>query len=224
MKTVALVPIKLNNERFPGKNIKTFFDGTPLMHLIQRVCLLAREIDKTYVYCSDESVTEFLLPDVKFLQRPEYLNRNEYGSNHIIAEFIKTIDADVYLETHATAPFARAETFDFCINKVASGEYDSAFCAKMLKTFLWRNGKPLNFDPNNFPRTQDLPIIYAEAPGAYVFSKNTFLKYGRRVGENPYIHEVSDIEATDIDYPEDFETANIIYREIILRDDFNPTS
>ena len=38
MKTVALIPIKLGSKRVPGKNIKPFFDGTPLMHFIQKAC------------------------------------------------------------------------------------------------------------------------------------------------------------------------------------------
>jgi CMP-N-acetylneuraminic acid synthetase len=216
MKTVALIPIKLGSERVPGKNIKPFFDGTPLMHFIQRVCIAAKSVSETYVYCSDESITTYLLPGVKFLNRPEYLNGNAYGSNHIIAEFIKVVDADIYIETHATSPFANSETFDTCVNKVASNEYDSAFCAERLQNFLWRDDAPLNFDLQNFPRTQDLPTIYAEAPGAYVFSKATFNKYGRRVGVNPYIHEVGRIEATDIDYPIDFDVANAIYKELIF--------
>ena len=33
MKTVAFVPIKLNNQRTPGKNTKKFDDGTPLITL-----------------------------------------------------------------------------------------------------------------------------------------------------------------------------------------------
>ena len=36
MKTVAMIPIKLNNERVPGKNLKQFSDGTPLIKLIQK--------------------------------------------------------------------------------------------------------------------------------------------------------------------------------------------
>jgi len=224
MKAVVLIPIKLGSERMPGKNIKPFFDGTPLMHLIQRVCLSLKSVHDIYVYCSDEGVTRYLLPGVAFLQRPAYLDGNECGSNHIIAEFIKVVDADFYIETHATAPFARVETFDACLKKVTEGEYDSAFCARSLKSFLWRDGKPLNFNLANFPRTQDLAVIYAEAPGAYVFSKETFLKFGRRVGEKPYIHEVGGIEATDIDYPEDFEMANLIYKEIILKNDRDSAS
>lgn len=53
--------------------------------------------------------------------------------------------------------------------------------------------------------------IYCEASGAFVFRKETFLKYDRRVGIKPYICEIDDIEAVDIDYPIDFEIANAIY-------------
>lgn len=36
MKTVALIPIKLGSVRVPQKNIKPFFDGTPLMYFFRR--------------------------------------------------------------------------------------------------------------------------------------------------------------------------------------------
>ena len=97
---------------------------------------------------------------------------------------------------------------------MASGEYDSAFCAESVKTFMWQNGKPLNFDPSCFPRTQDLPKILAENSIAYVFTRETFTRYGRRVGVRPYIHEVGKIEAIDIDYPEDFVIADAVYRSL----------
>ena len=37
----------------------------------------------------------------------------------------------------------------------------------------------------------------------------------RRLGSHPYIKEVDKIEAMDIDYPEDFEICNAIYKEIL---------
>lgn len=55
MKTVALIPIKLGSKRVPGKNIKPFFDGTPLMHFIQRTCLEAKNIDEVYAIGSSIS-------------------------------------------------------------------------------------------------------------------------------------------------------------------------
>ena len=217
MKTVALIPIKLGSKRVSGKNIRPFFDGTPLMHFIQRTCLEAETIDEVYIYCSDESVKEYILPGVHFLKRPEYLDGDDINANDFIREFMKCVEADIYVNAHTTSPFAKPETIDDLVNHVAGGEYDSAFCAENIKTFLWSEGTPLNFDPGNFPRTQDLPDIYGETSIAYVFTRESFLKHNRRLGSHPYIKEVGKIEAMDIDYPEDFEICNAIYKEILKK-------
>ncbi len=217
MKTVALIPIKLHSSRLPNKNIKPFFDGTPLMTFIQKTCLASRLIDEVYIYCSDESVRPYVVEGVKFLKRPEYLDFDTCRANDIIREFMKTVDADIYINAHATSPFAKPETIDDCIANVSSGKYDSAFCASSLQVFLWLNGNPVNFDPDICPRTQDLPLTFAENSIAYVFTKETFTKYGRRVGIKPYIHEVGKIEAVDIDYPEDFMIADSVYRSMMAK-------
>ena len=49
MKTVAFVPIKLNSERTPGKNIKPFFDGNTLVQMIERTLTQVPELDERYV-------------------------------------------------------------------------------------------------------------------------------------------------------------------------------
>lgn len=217
MKTVALIPIKLHSSRLPNKNIKPFFDGTPLMAFIQKTCLASSMIDEVYVYCSDESVRPYVIDGVKLLKRPEYLDGDSINANDIIREFMKSVEADIYVNAHTTSPFARTESINECISRVASGEFDSAFCAEAVRTFMWQNGKPINFDPSHFPRTQDLPLILAETSIAYVFPKETFTKYNRRVGVKPYVHKVSKIEALDIDYPEDFAIANAVYRSMMTK-------
>lgn len=217
MKVVAIIPIKLTSKRIPQKNIKPFFDGTPLMYFIQKTCLQCDLIDEVYIYCSDDSIKEYIIPGVKFLKRPLELDGDDKNANDIIRNFINDVDADIYVNAHTTSPFAKVETIRECISKVASGEYDSAFCAENIKTFMWSNGKPINFDPDHFPRTQDLPDIYGETSIAYVFTKESFLKNRRRLGQKPYIKEVGKIEAIDIDYPEDFEMANAVYKEVICK-------
>lgn len=212
MKTVALIPIKLGSKRVPQKNIKPFFDGTPLMYFIQRTCLESQLIDEVYIYCSDESVVPYVLPGVKFLKRPIELDGDDKNANDIIRAFMKEVDADIYVNAHTTSPFAEVKTIDMCIEKVVSNEYDSAFCAENVKAFLWMDAKPINFDPDNFPRTQDLPDVFAETSIAYVFTKDSFIKYNRRVGVKPFICEVGKIEAMDIDYPEDFAICDAIYK------------
>ena len=119
-------------------------------------------------------------------------------------------NADIYVYAHATAPYITVETMKQCIEAVKSGEFDSAFCAVKLQEYLWKAGEPLNFDPSNLPRTQDLIPIFQETSGIYVFSKDSFQKYHRRIGNNPFIKEVSFKESIDIDDPEDFKLAEML--------------
>lgn len=218
MKTVAFIPVKLNNERTPGKNTKRFDDGTPLINFVQEALLKIKEkgiIDKIYVYCSSESIIPYLLNGVEFLKRPDYLDRKETKGTAIYESFVQNVDADVYVLAHATSPFVRSEHIEECIVNVQSKKYDSAFCSKKIQNFLWENNKPLNFVLNDPPRTQDMNPIYMELSTPYIFTKETFLKFNSRSGEKPYICECNEIEAIDIDFPEDFELANVIYMNML---------
>ena len=112
---------------------------------------------------------------------------------------------------HATSPFMRGIHIKECIEAVKTGKYDSAFCAREIRSFLWQNQNPLNFVRNDYPRTQDMLPIYEELPTPYVFTKEVFFDTGGRTGMNPYICKCSAIEAIDIDEPADFELANAMH-------------
>ena len=218
MKTVAYIPIKLNNERTPGKNIKKMFNGKSIVQILQETLVRLNNLDEIYVFCSDERIKEYLIDGVKFLKRPEFLDTKQATPNDIIVEFMKLVDADVYMVSHATSPFVSVEHFEECINAVKSGEFDSSFTAQKLQKLLWKsNGTPLNFDPENVPRTQDLEPYYDEVSAAYVFTKEMYMKHKRRIGLKPHITVVSELESIDIDYPEDFEIANAVYKEILCK-------
>ncbi len=216
-KVVAIMPIKLSNERCPGKNTR-ILGNKPLMQWELDNLSNTDLCDSINVYCSSEEVIPYLSSNARFIKRPEYLDLATSNFTQIFNSFMSQISSDIYVYAHATAPFVTINTMKECILAVKSGEYDSAFCALKLQDYLWQNGKPLNFDATNLPRTQDLPAIYKETSGIYVFTKEVFQKYKTRIGENPYIKEVSTIEAIDIDYPEDFEIADAIYMSIIKKD------
>lgn len=215
MKVVAFVPIKLNNERTPGKNTKRFEDGTALITHFLNTLVKVPEIDELYVYCSKEEIKEYMIPKVRFLKRPEFLDTQKATPQDIIENFMKEVTADVYLVCHCTSPFVKPERFSECIMKVCEEGYDSAFTGEKMQRLMWYNGEPLNFDAAKVPRTQDLPVYYNEVSAVYAFKKETFETLHRRIGTNPYICEVSGYECVDIDYPEDFEIANAIYMRII---------
>lgn len=206
MKIVAIVPIKLNNERLPGKNTK-LLGGRPLIQYVLETLNSVSEIDARYVYCSDPSICDYLVDGIHFLKRPEYLDLPTSNFTQIFSEFSGSVPSDIYVYAHATAPFVKADTIRKGIDAVVSGQYDSAFCAEKLQDFIWYNGQPLNFDADNLPRSQDLPVYYRETSGVYVFKKEVFEKRRRRIGETPLILEVTRREAIDINTPADFKLA-----------------
>ncbi|MDR0410434.1 MAG: hypothetical protein LBH75_00460 [Treponema sp.] len=217
MKIVCMIPIKLNNERFPGKNTRQFFDGTPLLTYCVQKLLRLKRLNDVYCFCSNADVEKYLPQDVTFLQRPEYLDTQDATPQDIIREFILRIDADVYMISHVTSPFVTIEHFEECIKAVMEDGFDSSFTGQRIQKLLWRDGKPLNFNAEDVPRTQDLAPIFAENSAAYVFKKEVFQSLNRRVGVKPHITEISGLEHIDIDYPEDFMLADLIYQGIFRK-------
>ena len=191
MKTAAFVPIRLNSQRVSGKNLRPL-SGSPLMCHILRTLTEVEGIDEVYVYCSEE------------LDRDTTLGREIYDS------FTAEVEADLYVLAHATSPFIRAETVADALRKVVSGEYDSAFSAEKIQTFAWYEGRPLNYSPENIPRTQTIEPVYIETSAFFIFPRALWTGRHRRIGDRPYMAVVDRIEGLDIDYPEDFTMAEII--------------
>lgn len=213
MKVVSFIPIKLNNQRLPGKNIMEL-NGRPTCDYIFETISNVDIIDEKYVYCSDEAIKSYISPyedkGLKFLKRDSYLDGYQIKGLEIIDRFVKDVDADIYVLTHVTQPFTKSESIKEALEKVVSEEYDSAFSAVVLQDYMWLNGKPLNYDMKNIVRTQDLDPIYMETGAFFIFRKEVFTELGQRIGNKPYIYEIDQFEAVDIDTAEDFEFAKAV--------------
>ncbi|MBR5276277.1 MAG: acylneuraminate cytidylyltransferase family protein [Bacteroidaceae bacterium] len=209
MKVVAFVPIRLNSKRVVGKNLK-LLGSKPLMWYILETLTRVPQINDVYVYCSQEAIIPYLPEGVKFLKRNSELDRDETLGEEIYDAFVKEIDADVYLLGHTTSPFIKAETISCAIEEVVSGRHDSAFSAQKVQTFTWYEGKPLNYNLKEIPRTQTIEPVFVETSAFYIFQRDIWAKRHQRVGDNPYMALVGPIEGIDIDYPEDFEFAEKI--------------
>lgn len=209
MKTVAFVPIRLNSKRVVGKNLK-MLGNKPLLCYILDTLVNVKRIDEVYVYCSSEEIIKYLPQGVKFLKRPEFLDRDETLGKEIYEEFTKTIDADVYVLAHTTSPFMKVTTVENALNKVLDEGYDSAFSAEKIQTFAWFNGKTLNYYLKEIPRTQTIEPVYVETSAFFMFKREIWKVHKQRIGFNPYFAIVDKIEGVDIDWPEDFEFAEKI--------------
>lgn len=189
-------------------------NGKPLCNYIFETISNVNTVDEKYVYCSDEAVKPYIEPykenGLRFLKRDTYLDGFQIKGLEIIEHFVKDVDADIYVLTHVTQPFTKSESIRNALEKVISGEYDSAFSAVALQDYMWVNGKPFNYDMKNIVRTQDLEPVYMETGAFFIFRKEVFTELGQRIGRRPYIYEISQFEAVDIDTAEDFEFAEAV--------------
>ena len=221
MKIVAVVPMKLNNRRLPQKNTKEFTGGKPLCNYILTTLLKVEDISEVYVYCTNPDIQKYIPDGVKYLKRSESLDQDTTKMNEVLQSFAEDVQADIYVMTHTTAPFISVESIIKGLKAVQGGEYDSSFAAKKLQDFLWKDGMPFNYKLDSIPRTQDLPVLYEETSGFYIYRNNIITKFKRRIGEKPYIVEVGEIESIDIDEQEDFMIADAVYNHIYKKSEEN---
>lgn len=216
MKIAAVVPMKLNNRRLPDKNIKPFTNGRPLCSYVLQTLRQVSQINEIFVYCSDPVICKYLPDHVKFLRRSDSLDLDSTTMNEVLKCFADEVYADIYVMTHVTAPFIKPESIRKGIEAVLNKDYDSAFAVKKLQDFMWQDGRPMNYELNNIPRTQDLKPVWLETSGFYIYEQQVINQTGQRVGNKPFLVEVDEIESIDIDDKIDFEIADAVYNYFLI--------
>lgn len=135
--------------------------------------------------------------------------------NLVLADDLEAVEADAYLMTHTTNPFLSASSIRGALSKyqeaVAGGAADSLFTVNRIQTrFYDADCRPINHDPDNLIRTQDLEPWFEENSNLYIFSRESFAKTSARIGKNPVMFESPALEAIDIDTPEQWNLAEAV--------------
>jgi len=228
MKIYALIPIKHNSERVPGKNYKDF-NGKPLFFWIINTLLTSTFIDKIIIDTDSPTIKELVpkyfndnMERIIIYDRPEHLHGGDVATNDLFVNVIEdlNLDADYYFQTHTTNPLLKTSSVNNAIetflNKIKDG-YETLFSVKTHHTRFYNSkGEDMNHNRFHLIPTQDLDPIYEENSCMYLFSKNTLMKYKARIGNKAYLYKMNDIESTDIDWPEDFKIAELLHKNFIL--------
>ena len=205
---VALVPMRHDSERVPGKNYRPMA-GKPLYRHIVETLLAVPEVDRVVIDTDSPTVkadAAGAFPEVIVLDRPEHLRDGSIPMNDVLLNDVRQLPAELYLQTHSTNPLLRAETISRAIRDLrASPEHDSLFTVTRIQARLWSaEGKPMNHDPAVLLRTQDLPPVFLENSCMYLFTRDLLEGRGTRIGARPMLFEVDRDEASDIDEEQDF--------------------
>ena len=214
-KVTALIPIKEHSERVKNKNFREF-NGKPLYHHILESLERTYAIDEVIINTDSYVVINEapkLFPKVRIHERPKELCGDFVSVNKIIEHDLSESESDIYVQTHATNPLLKAESLGKALKKFIEAEekYDSLFSVNRFQSrFYSAEGKAINHNPEELLRTQDLSPLFEENSNFYIFTKDSFNKHERRIGETPLLFEMSRIEAIDIDDEFSFKLAEIL--------------
>jgi CMP-N-acetylneuraminic acid synthetase len=217
MKLIALVPMRHNSQRVLGKNYR-LLAGKPLFHHIIETLLAVPEINEIVVDTDSDPVMNGLrenFPQVKIINRPEYLRADDIPMNEILMYDTEQYLADFYLQTHSTNPLLKSETISRAIRAFNENypKSDSLFSVTRWQTrFYDQQGKAVNHNPRELIQTQDLPPMYEENSCVYIFTRGNLIANRHRISDHPLMFEIPRLEAVDIDEESDFQIADILMR------------
>lgn len=215
---VALVPMKGHSERVPNKNFR-LFNGKPLYRWIIDALLELPEISEVVINTDARATFEEQgvdgLSRVRLRDRKPELCGDFMSMNRVLADDVVNVPADIYVMTHSTNPLLQPETIrrgiEMFSRVTSDGSGDSVFSVNRFQTRFYRgDGNPINHDPNNLIRTQDLEPWYEENSNLYIFSAESFARTNARIGIQPRMFETPRSESLDIDDQEGWDMAEAV--------------
>jgi N-acylneuraminate cytidylyltransferase len=212
-KLTAVVAVRKGSQRIPNKNITPFGDSNLLeikLNLLKKV----ETIDEIIV----NSDCDYMLTIGKKYGCLTHKREAHYASsivnNSDFHEHIaKTTDTDFIFLAPVCSPFVTIESHNFAIEHFLNSNYDSLTSIDIIKNHLWLNNKPLNYNLDNIPNSQDLPNVKRLNYGISLITKEAMLKNKSLIGDNPGFYELDHFESVDVDTPFDFFVAEQIYKK-----------
>ncbi|MFK3921070.1 cytidylyltransferase domain-containing protein [Pseudomonas fulva] len=219
-KTTCFLPCRKGSERVPNKNIKPF--GGHRFGLIEiklKQLIQADSIDAIVLTTNDESILDYAASlnsrKVILHKRSEELSSSQTSTDELVAHALELIAEGNILWTHVTSPFLTADHYDDIVklhNQKVSEGFDSLMTTNLLHSFLWQDGKAMNYDRSveKWPRTQTLEPIHEVNSGAFIAHTGIYRELNDRIGKVPYLHALNKLISHDIDWPEDFSIAECL--------------
>lgn len=220
----ALLPMKAHSARVKSKNFR-MIGGKPLFRWILDTMLAVEEIDRIVIntdardLLADAGLEDGEGGKVLIRDRKPEICGDFVSMNLVLADDIQNIESDHWFMTHTTNPLLQASTIkDMAhayLENISAGTSDSLFTVNKMHTrFYTAAGEPINHDPDNLIRTQDLDPYMEENSVGYFFSNNSFEKTKARIGTKPVLYPTPQLESVDIDEQADWFIAESLLMRV----------
>lgn len=212
---LAIIPIRAGSQRVKNKNIRPFAD-TNLLEIKLKTLLQVNRIDILVDTDCPQAMKIASQFGVKIHQREEYYASSQCTNSeffHHIAE--NTPNEYKYLMyVPVTSPLVKVETINKVIDEFLENpiDYDSVNTTSLVKHHMWLDGKPLNYNVEESPNSQNLPDVHALNYAVNILPRSLMIERKNVVGYSPKFIVLDQYEAVDIDTMYDFQVSEFLYK------------
>lgn len=223
-KVAFYLPTRKGSERVINKNTRPFagIEGGLVENKVKQL-LETKLIDEIIFSSNDETCMEvaekYKDSRLKIIERPIELCLSTTNLQDLICYVPTVTDADHILWGHVTTPLCGASQYDagikLYLDKLDEG-YDSLVGVTEMRNFLLnKEGKLINNTTDiPWPRTQDLEALYPINHTIFLAKREVYVEQKNRIGKKPLLHIMDELHSFDIDWPDDFTIAEIMYKNL----------
>jgi len=213
----AVLFAKGESSRFPGKNLKNFAikDGKVVTLLEWKIIQLLEVFEPKNILLSSDSEEIFSYGKkygLKLHERSTDLANADMATN--LKAAASAISTDYFMYTNGPCyplifPELYRKYLNFCSENL---EFlcDGVFAIETIKGFLIYDEEFLNFSPNNHLYSQDLKNVERIVWGLATRETAKVLERGSLMENSNKKFAISNLEAIDIDYEDDFILAQAV--------------
>ena len=226
--TIAIIPARGGSKRIPRKNIKPFAGRAMIDHAIA-AAVNSRLFERVVVTTDDPEIADIARragAETPFM-RPFELADDHTPTVPVVANAIETMqgigwEVATVCCIYPCVPFIQVADLSSALDLLHNSDVDYVFPVVKYPAAIQRalrqtpGGRMSSFHPEfELTRSQDLETAYHDAGQFYWGSRDAWLS-------NPRIHSnaaglvIPNWRAVDIDTPEDWERAEILYRTYFI--------
>ena len=226
---IAFLPCRKGSQRIKDNNIKKILNfEMGLVEIKLNQLLKCKYIKKIILSTDDFKIINFVerLNNKKIIIdiRPDFLCSNDTSTDLLIKYVGEKFDDINILWTHVTSPFINAKLYEEIIEKyfeVLVSKNDSLMTVTKFQKFIWDEKGPLSYESNKekWPRTQTIKPLYEINSAAFIAHSDIYKNFKNRIGISPFLYDIDQLSAFDIDWKEDWILAENIMKMNIRKVD-----
>lgn len=216
MRDIAVViNARIESTRLPNKLVRDF-GGTSLIDLALSK-MKDIDVNEKYLAAFDKKLLDkAVLHGIPVLARTKESVAKGQVPHKIAFQHFNNVKAQYIMVMNPCHPLTTANMYNNVIRHFAQGDMTSlTSVSKKINIFFGQNECRINRGEENEVKTQNQPPIYEMAHAFHIFPRDRFLEDGvlwTYEPKDPFLYNITKIEALDIDDKYDFEICEAVFR------------